>query len=249
MFCDVEPISGDVIITGHDVTQTKRHVILRVRPNDGKIWSVGGIDEDVVGEVFDGVSCYDAKNEIEWLQIGGLETREAVASGSGNVRRIGIIEGIEGTVDEENVSKGSNRNSSLNVFDIFGFSITNGSRLYSLNNPLEMETMRFDEPTGLIYGIGIHNDERVLVTLDGSTGDFKIVQTVPNYFVMLSSSIAAIDSTRRQFFAIFERKPTSIFDSSNPFDLISIDLANGAVVTHTTLCKLRTSCPWGLHVF
>jgi len=108
--------------------------------------------------------------------------------------------------------------------------------------------MRYDPKSGLVYGIGLRvlgngtNDwERTLVSLDGRTGNFTVVASIPGYFIILSS-ICAIDHVQRRLWAILQRG----HDGAAPFDLVSVNLDTGKILTHPQLCTNDIMCPWTL---
>jgi len=131
---------------------------------------------------------------------------------------------------------------------IFGFNVKTGQLVYSLDNPLNMETMNYDEKTGLIYGIGLTvynstNFKRTVITLDGSTGKFQEVAVIPGYF-FISSSISALDILNRRLFVFL-----SPIGNDVQFDLVSINVDTYAILFHPRACTDSTACPWSLQYY
>jgi len=65
-YCDVDPNTGDVIVTGRDATVNGDHNILRINPNTKKITPLNHIDDiDVLG----GFSAYESIKNIEYIEL------------------------------------------------------------------------------------------------------------------------------------------------------------------------------------
>lgn len=118
-----------------------------VTPNSGSKTSIAVIgDVDVIG----GISGYDPKNNVLWIEFG---TGKSVSS--------------------------SLLYLSLSSLSLFRFNLNNGTQS-SIPNNLNMETMDYDPVSGLMVGVGLQvvsptNYFRVFLTLDSANNKWNVV--------------------------------------------------------------------------
>jgi len=180
------------------------HLLIKVDPTTNKTSTVASWKP---GDTILGIggSTYDSKNKVFWLNL----LWDPSLKGKVSVPGIGT----------------------------YGISVDQKKLLYQINSSLQIETWNFDPTTGLSYGVGLQTSprvSRVLVSLDGSSGDLKIVGTIPKFLIM-DGSISTIDTQGGNVYVILNGA------------LVATSVTNAGVSKSVGLnCEVGFDCPLSL---
>jgi hypothetical protein len=134
------------------------------------------------------------------------------------------------------------------TLQLFSLDVTSGKWTnVNIPNPLNLETMSYDNVTGLFYGIGLReigqNWTRILMTFDGRTLDFETVADIPGY-LMIDANMAGIDLTGRRLFCVLE--PTK--KNEIPYQLITVDIKTGKILSNPEIPNTDLF-PWSIEYY
>jgi len=108
--------------------------------------------------------------------------------------------------------------------------------VFQVNNTYQIENWNFDPVTGLNFGVGLNvpYPQRILVSLDGSSGTLKVVGTIPHH-LYLDGSVSTIDSKNGLIYVILDNA------------LVSSSVTKAGTVGSVGLdCDMEFDCPLNL---
>eukprot|EP01129_Flabellula_baltica_P016409 TRINITY_DN8729_c0_g1_i1.p1 TRINITY_DN8729_c0_g1~~TRINITY_DN8729_c0_g1_i1.p1 ORF type:complete len:313 (+),score=51.61 TRINITY_DN8729_c0_g1_i1:14-952(+) len=152
----------------------------------------------------------------------------------------GDILGAPSTYDSDNKIIWTQYYADNNI-KLYGIDVVNKIILHEIINTENLDGMNFDPETGLIYGVGLHINNktsyyRTVLSFNPKSLKFKIINTIPGYFLMEAGAYG-MNTKDHEIYCIMQPK------SGTTNRLLTLSYKTGDLITAPNLCKTLSDCP------
>jgi len=132
------------------------------------------------------------------------------------------------------------------------YKLSTGELVNVIQDPFDTYTFNWDPKTGLMFGFGAishspaWNFTRVVVSIDGTSGEIKQLSELKKYAGIFEVNEGALDPEARTLTSYFEERDTS------DYYLVSVNIDTGAIINEALACDhYKEDCefivPVGIH--